>query len=160
MFRWLKRWLLGRKIFEFFDGTKHRRVDPMLIYRKMIAHPEWSFQNEGRDLQIWDSEAWGKTAELIREIFDIPKYDGAVGLTEEELLDLFTSFVVWSQKKRQKIGGLPIFYSNTQERFKALEEITKQSTDSTSTSTTCDSNESETSETESSKESDLRLHQP
>lgn len=84
-----------RKLFHYFDGEKVVRVDPIEQYRKYakvrdeieIARSVAASQSKDAEMQYLVMLA------KIRELFSIPALGQTAGLTEQETVDLYSSFV-------------------------------------------------------------------
>lgn len=92
-------WLTGknrRDIFQFHDGGRTRRVDPLAILRALNASPTFGDnialieRAEGVDQFV--ETASTEALDTVRAAFGVRPVDEAGGLTEFETLDLFRSF--------------------------------------------------------------------
>ena len=98
MLNWLRKRIIDnqRRLFVFWDGQKSVRVDPMVIFRRMGEHPDFDPKNDFERLRHPDTpkrlEANGHLAGIVRDLFDLPVFDGAAGLTEQELLAVLYRF--------------------------------------------------------------------
>lgn len=91
-----------RNIFQFWDGTRYRRIDPIVVYRGLMDHPQFSWDDHPKVAENISSEhemlrkdalrSFKVIADAVREVFGIPHFDGKRGLTEEESLGLFGDF--------------------------------------------------------------------
>ena len=96
-----------RGIFSYFDGTRDRHVDPLVIRRKFIDHPEFSWDSDPAIIDN-DSEmgrtAYARTLQAMQDVFEIkPLADDLTGLTEEEQLQLWLEFVQFLAKKNETV---------------------------------------------------------
>lgn len=124
LLNWIRRTLSNRRraIFRFWDGTRWRAIDPMVAYRGLDAHAEFSWEEHpllieaaldgqlatdpGVTRVAW--EALGITAAAVRDVFAIPVFDGRRGLTEEELLNLLCDFSEYVRGVKKNISPPPI----------------------------------------------------
>jgi hypothetical protein len=106
MFRWLRR-LFGkrdalgyadadREIFEYWDGQRIRRGDPLAIHRAIICAPEEEFniKVDPKVARVPTPEgllATGRMAAIVRKAFGIKSVDEG-GLTDGECIRLFIEF--------------------------------------------------------------------
>lgn len=109
--------LLGRRkrereIFRYSDGRRIRLADPMLIVRKMAAHPTLDLETTLQQMQAVDSpelqnEATATAVTATREIFDLPAMseDNPDGLTELETLEVLTDFVDYLDTLKKNSSG-------------------------------------------------------
>lgn len=83
-----------REIYSYFDGEKVVRVDPMPIYKKIMAiGPELSVDIKVARSPMKDAQkAHGAAVRKIREVFSIKEFDKG-GLTEQESMDLLDHFL-------------------------------------------------------------------
>lgn len=88
-----------RAIFRFWDGTRKRGVDPILVVRALESHPEFNWEVDPQLIEMEDADreaadgAFARIADATRMAFGIPLFDGKHGLTEGELLNLLGFFV-------------------------------------------------------------------
>lgn len=82
-----------RKIFNFWDGRRWRRADPMVVARLYDEADGFSWDETPQMAYAGDSDALVTLANTTRHAFDLPVYDGRNGLTELELMDLTGQFV-------------------------------------------------------------------
>ena len=85
-----------REIYEYFDGDKLVKADPMVIYKRIMARG----QEISVDITVARSpmkgadKAHDSLIKKIREVFNVkPLSEG--GLTEQETMDLFDDFLVY-----------------------------------------------------------------
>jgi hypothetical protein len=106
MFRWLRR-LFGRRdalgyadgereIFEYWDGTRTRKGDPLAIHRALVCMPteEFNIDVDPKVSRVPTPEgllATGRMAEAVRKAFGIKQVDEG-GLTDGECIRLFIEF--------------------------------------------------------------------
>jgi hypothetical protein len=96
---WLRRKVTDRQrnIFKFYDGEKLRGVDPLLVWRLIMTHPDFNPEVHGPAFDKGDVEAWKIVLKCARDAFEIPPFTetGKPGLTEQELSSLFKRFLAY-----------------------------------------------------------------
>ena len=112
MFGWLKRkWRnRGRAIFRFWDGTRERVADPLVIHRALMAHPEFNWETTPALIDVDDqrvaSDALCVTAAGVRDAFGIPSLESG-GLTEAECVQVLIRFNLFLDGVKKNIGSPP-----------------------------------------------------
>lgn len=113
MFGWIARLFQrrdsSRAIFKFFGGTWWQRVDPVQAWLSLQSDPEWSMDKHLPALDAGGPEsieAAAITARAVRRAFGI-KPLSEYGLTDEECLEVFRSFCLWSENIKKKVSGKP-----------------------------------------------------
>lgn len=112
MFGFLKRWAWRNRlgIFQFFDGTRTRRVDPMAVQRALFNHPRFAWDTHPVLIDVDDPkvslEALEITADAVRTAFELPGIE-AGGLTETECVNLLASFVAYLNDLKKSTGTTP-----------------------------------------------------
>jgi len=125
MFGWLSRLLRGnssRAIFKFFGGTWWQRVDPVQAWLSLQSDPEFSMDKHLPALDAGGPEsieAAAITARAVRRAFNV-KTLADYGLTDEECLEVFRSFCLWSDGIKKKVAGNPILPSPTASASSAI----------------------------------------
>lgn len=94
-------WLLARLgydtrvIYEYFDGCRVRRIDPLDVLRKLFAETEFDWDDTPKQLETgvisMQLEASAKITKVIRKAFDLPSFDRG-GLAEIECVALLNDF--------------------------------------------------------------------
>ena len=93
----------NRKIYTFFDGERDRRVDPMIVYKRIsTVAPSLSIDIKVSQSASKDAiKAHDTVVAKIQEIFGVRPLDDTGGLTQGEMLDLLNDFMEWcSQVKK------------------------------------------------------------
>ena len=94
-----------RDIFEFWDGVKTRRIDPLMAWDKM-----WTCEGCTPNLDMpaadnGDREAWRRVQAMARDMFGVTAYTEDIpGLTEDELDSVLADFLLFMgglKKKRE-----------------------------------------------------------
>ena len=126
MFNWLIRRIADRhrKLFSFWDGRRLVRVDPVVIFRRMSENAEFDAVNDfkrlGNPVAKYRVKAIGHMANVARNVFQLPVFDGVHGLTENELVHLVLKFQ----------GEMAELKKNTQptpEQSPSMEPVTTES---------------------------------
>lgn len=119
MWRWLKTWFskrdelpeawrpAERAVYEYFNGKKMVRDDPLEIYRRLMN--VWpilqSNLNAASTVSKFADRAWDEALSQLRGVFRVqPVVDG--GLTSSELQDLADHFVVWCDRVKKNLRPL------------------------------------------------------
>ena len=101
-----------RHIYSYFDGTKVRKVDPMLLYK--AKRRKWTDITIAWKLAGSISSQAMKGQEnlilLIRQVFDVKPLDEG-GLTEVECVELLTHFVKYCDELQKKTPLFPMLSS-------------------------------------------------
>lgn len=110
----LRRWVERRRkaVFVFWDGFRTRRIDPMIVYRRLRSHPEFDWSATPKMLEVQDErerlDAMRLIAEAVRGAFEVPPMNGdGNGLTEAMCVQLLSRFTVWIAYLAKKRDGLP-----------------------------------------------------
>lgn len=109
MFQWLAR-LFGRRsrrdIFEFFDGEKRRRIDPLAVLRQLNANPTFSdnlrLLHAAKDEDQFTAAANAEVLAAIRAAFGVQPVGDTGGLTETETAQLFDDFWAFVEDLKKK----------------------------------------------------------
>jgi hypothetical protein len=114
---WIIRKLTARRrnIFRFWNGRRYATIDPMVVFRKLSDNQEFSEAHDLKQLEYANTtsrlQAYGHIAEVIRDAFSLPVFDGNSGLTETELVKLYRLFqaamTTLKKKPRQQHGSSP-----------------------------------------------------
>lgn len=126
MFRWIKALFRKKKdenrydlflpqermIYQYFDGEKVRRVDPLEIFDKfMEVGPSLDIDIKVANSPSKDAKECGqRVLNTIRRIFDLKPLDEVSGMTRWETIDLFDHFftyVSWLKKNSSRFATLP-----------------------------------------------------
>ena len=126
--------LRDRLIYEYFDGQKIVKADPMYLYRKIMSvGAALSIDMKVATSQSKDAQQGHESALLkLREIFQVKSFvDG--GLTEVETIDLLNHFMNFTEdiKKKSKMYATS---PNNMESSPAILEQPSPPTPSTSPS--------------------------
>jgi hypothetical protein len=104
----LRRWYFarGREIFRFWDGRRQRRIDPVMVWRALLAHPRFDLERDTTLLEVGLDSAWQNTLDATREALGVlPHAEG--GLTERETIQLCQSFCVYALELKKNSSPLP-----------------------------------------------------
>ena len=119
----LRNWIIRklterrRRLFVYWDGRQTVRADPMVIMRRMSDHETFDPDNDYKRLKNPNSAARGRAlehlAQVSRDVFDLPTFDGRNGLTELELLHLLTQFNASMAALKKNMQPSPEFPPST-----------------------------------------------
>lgn len=118
MLNWLRNRLMNRrrKIFTYWDGCKNVSVDPLLVWRMILGHPQFNPEVHGPAYDRGDEDAWRVVQKCARDVFQVPVYSGMgkPGLTELELDSLFKRFMLYMDGLKKSTKTNPTTPSFTQ----------------------------------------------
>lgn len=94
----------GRDIFQYWDGSRKRGIDPLTAYRALLAHPTFDWEvhpglidaidSDDSQTRVMAIEASEITVQAVRDVFGVvPWTDTTPGLTEAEMIGLLIGFV-------------------------------------------------------------------
>lgn len=106
----------SRLIFEFSDGTKLRRADPMRVWREIQNDPEFNVQTMSA---LVDAQAEPETSLCLKclcRVFGVERFDERTGrgLTDGQLLNLLVDFEDYLDTLQKKTRRGPILPSPTE----------------------------------------------
>jgi hypothetical protein len=121
MLGWLRRWWRERRrrqerlLYEYFDGSHFRFVDPWATYRALYGSPVFDIGMQLAAAVAGEEPEISKARECICAAFKCSPYDEATGqgLTDEELFALLDHFLDWTWGIQKKTNGLPTPLPNT-----------------------------------------------
>jgi len=139
MFDFIRRWAFNRSrfIFSYWNGSKIVKADPMVLWRSLQQHPEFS-EVDFRMMKVdaLRDSLVNKLANVVRDVFDIKQPESG-GLTELESLEVLRSFIEYTgfqKKSGDQTQTSPQPVADTSEGSTAGGN-TNDSSDSTSTAT-------------------------
>lgn len=141
MFNWFRNRLAARRrnVFEFWDGSRKRRIDPMVAIRRIKEHPEFDWATTPKlidsTVDAYAMEAYALTADAVCKAFGVKLFDGETGLTEAECVALLTQFVSWLTVTKKKVSSSPISSPPTESDTPSGKSPTPNRSGSGSTST-------------------------
>lgn len=99
----------SRDIFEYWDGEKNRKIDPLQAWYRLIGESD-SDVIEDCDLAArGQMEARQRLSDAVRSAFEIKQYtDSQPGLTDTELSELLVSFWKYVDSLKKKHGPMPL----------------------------------------------------
>lgn len=105
MFGWLQR--RKRQIFKYWDGTRTRHADPLILQTKLFAHEDYQpekFKLVDKPDEFGD-RARAQAFKVLQDVFGFPPLadDGKSGLTMDEAFSLFESFCVYLDGLKKNI---------------------------------------------------------
>jgi hypothetical protein len=95
-----------RHIFSYFNGEKEVKVDPIVLYRKMIPHKKVIFAENPSpfdSLLSDDPKGYIDAISKIREVFDLKSFEEG-GVTEVKCFEVLNSFIDYCHN----VQGLPV----------------------------------------------------
>lgn len=136
MLNWLRRRIAARerRTFQFWDGHTLRAVDPLPVLRSLRSHPEFNWQQDPELADNGDEAAFERCVAAARDIFEIPTWDGRVGLTEDQTWAVLVAFAVYLGEQK-KSGSTPPSTPQPTEPPHSETSDTRGGSGSTSTST-------------------------
>jgi hypothetical protein len=125
----------ARRIFKFWDGETTRGVDPLAVYRKMLAHPTFLHGTHYRLATEGDIEAIGITVGAVRDLFGVREWSfERHGLTEGECLALIGEFFFYLESIKKNSSPKQTLPDSTVPQFSGPPQPTQTaSSDFTST---------------------------
>jgi hypothetical protein len=116
---WLRRLLIDRqrKIFSFYDGARMRRVDPLLVWRLIMTHPDFDPAVHGPAFDRGCPEAWKVVLKCARDVFQLEHFTelGKPGLTEQEMVSLFKRFLAFCEDLKKSFEESPTTPPSTEQ---------------------------------------------
>ena len=113
LLRWFRRWRQRRRnaarfIFEYWDGSRQRAADPVVIWRAIHDDPELVIPGDIEAADLGDMDAQGKVVAAVRRAFDVTGWtESEPGLTELECLALIVQFVEFTESLKKNTGATP-----------------------------------------------------
>lgn len=96
-----------RDIFEFYDGSQKRRVDPLVILDSLQDH-EFDVDTDLEKAISGDVEANRRLVSMVRDVFGIKQYEDG-GLTHLECSDnVFEKYMTFIHELKKKRNVLPM----------------------------------------------------
>lgn len=135
---WLRRrfWRRSRNIFEYFDGTRLRRIDPAQAVRSLDTSKEFDWEQDPGLIEFGNAAALQRTVKAVQKAFDVRPFStsGTNGLTESETVELLMSFCNWLVYQKKSGSGLLISPTSTESKSSPNPPVTNETSDSGSTS--------------------------
>ena len=98
-----------RKLFELYDGTRTRRIDPIQAHIEFQLHPDFNW-NDGELLGAGDPETTKRYARAACDVFGLTQWDDLTqtGMTVPELIATLESFLEFCEdlKKNTSVGPI------------------------------------------------------
>ena len=138
-----------RDIFEFWDGSENRRVDPLPLWYEI-----WQTEDIlGLLKRAANNEAESaiELVQLGRKWFSVSTYDPETGngLTELEVRNLLTRYFEYCQELKKKVGLLPIPWQIQAQAISSAQSTTPPAAESSSSPSESPSDEPSTASTPS-----------
>lgn len=138
-----------RDIFEFWDGSESRRIDPLPLWYKIWQTEDilTLLKRAGSN----ESEATAELTTLARAWFRVPPYEPKTqqGLTELEVNALLTKYFEYCQELKKKVGPLPMPWQTLVQAQSSDESTTPPAAESSSSPSELPSDEPSTASTPS-----------
>ncbi len=99
----------SRDIFCYWDGRSHRRIDPMVVYRRVQSHPTYNAEIHPALAESGDFNAFTIMVNATRDVLDVKPFDEATGkgLTESETVQLMVQFADFTMDQKKSISTSP-----------------------------------------------------
>lgn len=111
---WLRPRHARLDVFEFHDGTRRRRADPLAAYVALRSHPEFDWTRhptiageELTDANGKDFSSLRTTVAAVRGVFAVPAFE-AGGLTDFDCLGLLERFETYCDGVKKNASPTPI----------------------------------------------------
>jgi hypothetical protein len=138
---WFNRY---RLVFRYWDGSRTRLGDPLVLYRALTAHEDFR-ADDFKLLQMRElfPKIVEKLAVVYRDVFGVKKPEEG-GLTEHECVANLRAFIEYLGLQKKSTGLTPILRPTTEQESSASSvPETSTSADSPSSSISTESNTGE-----------------
>jgi hypothetical protein len=119
MFNWFRQRRIEsrRRIFKFWNGRREQRIDPIVAFFGLQAHPTFNAAVHCKLVDVGDREASVITSQAVRDVFGVDAYDPVTGcgLTIGEQLGLLASFFDYIDDQKKSGPTSPTSSLNTEE---------------------------------------------
>ena len=108
--RLLRKWRCReRQLFRYWDGSRERAADPLVVYRSLDRDEEFNNQRHPYMVEAGDDEATGIMLRAIQRAFDVTAYDeqAGTGLTQLEMLSLYGDFSGYCEGLKKNTSPSP-----------------------------------------------------
>ena len=115
-----RRFRRDRDLFTFYDGRRHRAIDPMAAWRAWHSDPD----SMGEAAAAGNDPEYSLGLAAISRTLGVPIYDSDSddGLTETELLTIFERYMDYVDELKKKLGHGAISSPNTEPEFSTTPE--------------------------------------
>lgn len=97
-----------RDIFQFWDGRRIRRIDPLVAWRVMWQHPTCNVSDDLNAADNGDFEAQARALAMTRDMFGVQAWsEDSPGLTVDETYSLLCDFLDYMGRKKKAPGSSP-----------------------------------------------------
>lgn len=127
-----------RAIFRYWDGTRTRAIDPLIVLQRFERHPDYREDVTPKLAESGDHDAQDLCFQVLCDVFEVKLFDGDSGLTVTELVQLQNTFGEFVEAVKKNIWSLP-----TPSPLTDAESTSSDSPEPT-TSATSDSSSTET----------------
>lgn len=139
-----------RDIFEYWDGTRTRRMDPMKADLAYLEDEEFRPDVHPKLANEGDVDAQRVIIRATCRVFGVVEYDGSKGLTIAELLALYSTFGDYLEQLEKKTEHLATSPPPTESTSSTSSEPTTPATSDSGSIDTAPSSESPTESEEQS----------
>lgn len=114
MWNFIRRWRHRRQTdtYPLFDGIKTRRIDPLRVYRELLAHPDYR-RSDWAMLEVTEPElrlkAIGRLSQVFRDVFAVPSAEDG-GLSDRECLQILQTFFGDSERQKKSTDRTQILH--------------------------------------------------
>lgn len=136
MFNWLRKRIADRRkaVFPYWDGTRIRRIDPMVAMAALKSHEEFDWSRTPKQCDSGSDEisieGYQLTQDAICAAFDVKPFDGKVGLTQAECLDLLVAFTGWLGIQKKTPSNSQTLSEPTEAESSSGDSVTRSKSDS------------------------------
>ena len=112
MWDFIRRWRHRRQTdtYPFFDGLRTRRIDPLRVYRELLAHADYR-RSDWAMLEVTEPElrlkAIGRLSKVFRDVFNVPSAEDG-GLSDRECLQILQTFFGDAERQKKSTDRTPI----------------------------------------------------
>ena len=96
----------GRQIFRYWDGSRIRYADPIVVWRAFLAHPDFEIERDSALIDLNEAGAWVRCIAATRAALGIALPENG-GLTENETYARFQDFCTFAAALKKNINHWP-----------------------------------------------------
>lgn len=109
MLAWFRAWRARRKdrarrVFQYYDGSQFRRIDPIQAAMALQADPQFDWSKDPGLMIGGDAAATDRTVNAVRKAFDVKTFEHG-GLTIEEVVGLLVTFREYLVRQKKSGSG-------------------------------------------------------
>lgn len=116
MFSLFARWKLRRRreLFHYWDGVKHRAVDPLVAFRAIHTDKDFRADVHPALADEGDEEALTVLLGMVQGVFGVRQYtETTPGLTQAQQIVLYLSFCDYLETVKKNTNVSPILQQST-----------------------------------------------